>query len=136
MFIKCGFCYSDVKSFIPQILALALVSVWFSDKRTTVLDKELIQKRRELVQQIDELPEKIRMTFEDDYIELYKQIGQVLKSQTNLFVLGKGTGYFAANYAASKFMMIAGIHAEAYPSGEFRHGPLSMIDDQEKTPGK
>ena len=32
-------------------------------------------------------------------------------------------------------MMIAGIHAEAYPSGEFRHGPLSMIDDQIKTPG-
>ena len=26
------------------------------------------------------------------------------------------------------------IHAEAYPSGEFRHGPLSMIDEQEKTP--
>jgi len=28
------------------------------------------------------------------------------------------------------------MHAEAYPSGEFRHGPLSMIDEVEKTPGK
>jgi glucosamine 6-phosphate synthetase-like amidotransferase/phosphosugar isomerase protein len=27
------------------------------------------------------------------------------------------------------------LHAEAYPSGEFRHGPLSMIDETEKTPG-
>lgn len=27
------------------------------------------------------------------------------------------------------------MHAEAYPSGEFRHGPLSMIDEEEKTPG-
>ena len=50
--------------------------------------------------------------------------------------MGKGTGFFAANYIASKFMQIASIHAEAYPSGEFRHGPLSMIDDVEKTPGK
>ena len=33
-------------------------------------------------------------------------------------------------------MQIAGIHAAAYPSGEFRHGPLSMIDDAVKTPGK
>ena len=31
---------------------------------------------------------------------------------------------------------MAGIHAEAYPSAEFRHGPLSMIDEKEKTPGK
>ena len=31
-------------------------------------------------------------------------------------------------------MQVAGIHAAAYPSGEFRHGPLSMIDDEEKTP--
>ena len=42
----------------------------------------------------------------------------------------------AVEYAASKFMQIANIHAEAYPSGEFRHGPLSMIDDAVKTPGK
>ena len=80
MFIKCGFCYSDVKSFIPQILALALVAVWFSDKRTSVLDKDLIQMRRELVCSIDELPERIRMTFTDEYLELYKKIGDVLKS--------------------------------------------------------
>ena len=35
---------------------------------------------------------------------------------------------------AQKFMQIAGIHAAAYPSGEFRHGPLSMIDDECSTP--
>lgn len=33
-------------------------------------------------------------------------------------------------------MQNAGIHAAAYPSGEFRHGPLSMIDDVTATPGK
>ena len=53
-----------------------------------------------------------------------------------MFCLGKGTGFMVQNYIASKFMQIAGIHAAAYPSGEFRHGPLSMIDEAEKTPGK
>ena len=36
---------------------------------------------------------------------------------------------------AEKFTQVTAMHAEAYPSGEFRHGPLSMIDEVEKTPG-
>lgn len=53
-----------------------------------------------------------------------------------MFCLGKGAGFLVCNYIAQKFMQISGIHAAAYPSGEFRHGPLSMIDDVTKTPGK
>ncbi len=60
----------------------------------------------------------------------------MLKSHTNLFILAKGTGFFAANYMAQKFLQVASINAEAYPCAEFRHGPLSMIDEVEKTPGK
>jgi len=36
---------------------------------------------------------------------------------------------------SEKFTQVTTLHAEAYPSGEFRHGPLSMIDEVEKTPG-
>ena len=50
--------------------------------------------------------------------------------------MAKGTGFYAAQYMAEKFTQVTTIHAEAYPSGEFRHGPLSMIDEDEKTPGK
>ena len=135
-YMKSGFCYSDVKSFIPQILAMALVSIWFSDKKTTVLDKDMKNRRKALIRDVEMLPERINMTLTDEYIELYKSIAEVLKSQQNLFCLGKGTGFLAWNYCAQKFMQIAGIHAAAYPSGEFRHGPLSMIDDSVKTPGK
>lgn len=35
---------------------------------------------------------------------------------------------------SEKFTQVTTLHAEAYPSGEFRHGPLSMIDEVEKTP--
>jgi len=129
--MKSGFCYSDVKCLIPMVLSLALVALWFSDKKSTILDKDLKQKRKELVNDIEELPHRIRNTFEDDYLELYQKIAEKLKTQQNLFLLGKGTGFFAANYVAQKFMSIATMHAEAYPSGEFRHGPLSMIDDRE-----
>jgi glucosamine--fructose-6-phosphate aminotransferase (isomerizing) len=38
-----------------------------------------------------------------------------------------------SEFAAYKFNQIACIHAEAYPSAEFRHGPLAMLDEEEKT---
>lgn len=50
--------------------------------------------------------------------------------------MAKGTGFFTANYMAQKFLQVTALHAEAYPCAEFRHGPLSMIDEVEKTPGK
>ena len=78
-YMKSGFCYSDVKCFIPQILAMALVSIWFSDKKTTVLDKQMKQRRKALIRDIEMLPERINMTLTDEYIELYKQIAEVLK---------------------------------------------------------
>ena len=79
--MKSGFCYSDVKCFIPQILAMALVSIWFSDKKTTILDKEIKLRRKSLLRDIEMLPERINMTLSDEYIELYKQIAEVLKPQ-------------------------------------------------------
>ena len=79
--MKSGFCYSDVKCFIPQILAMALVSIWFSDKKSTVLDKEIKQRRKAMIRDIEMLPERINMTLTDEYIVIYKQIAEVLKTQ-------------------------------------------------------
>lgn len=132
--MKVGFCYSDVKAFVPMVIALALVTIWFSDKKSTILNKEEKLKRQKLISDIEDLPQNIRNTFEDDYLEIYQAIAEKLKGQQDMFILGKGTGFFAANYVSQKFMQIASIHAEAYPSGEFRHGPLSMIDDAVSTP--
>lgn len=79
---------------------MALVSIWFSDKKTTILDKQMQQRRKALIRDIEMLPERINMTLTDEYIELYKSIAEVLKTQQNLFCLGKGTGFLAQNYMA------------------------------------
>jgi hypothetical protein len=39
--MKSGFCYSDVKSFIPEVIAMALVALWFSGHKNANLDKEI-----------------------------------------------------------------------------------------------
>jgi len=51
-------------------------------------------------------------------------------------MLSKGPGCMVNDFAAFKFNQIAQIHAESYSSAEFRHGPLAMIDEATKTPGK
>lgn len=48
-------------------------------------------------------------------------------------MLAKGTGSIVSEYISQKFNQIACIHAESYPSAEFRHGPLAMLDEDEKT---
>lgn len=77
---------------------------------------------------------RLKHALTDPLLIKYKEVASFLKPHENLFILAKGTGFFVANYMSEKFTQVTTIHAEAYPSGEFRHGPLSMIDEVEKTP--
>lgn len=78
--MKSGFCYSDMKCFVPEILAMALVSIWFSDKKTTVLDKSIKKKRKDIIRAVEMLPERINKTLTPEYHTLYKQIAEALKT--------------------------------------------------------
>lgn len=80
-YMKSGFCYSDVKCFVPEILAMAIVAIWFSDKKTTVLDKEMKARRKALVRDVELLPERVNMALTDEYVEMYKAIAEMLKTQ-------------------------------------------------------
>jgi len=79
-YMKSGFCYSDVKCFVPEILAMAIVAIWFSDKKTTVLDKEMKARRKALVRDVELLPERVNMALTDEYVEMYKAIAEMLKT--------------------------------------------------------
>jgi len=103
-YMKSGFCYSDLKCFVPEIIAMALVSIWFSDKKTTVIDREMKKRRNALLKDIEMLPERVNMALSDEHIETYRNIAEMLKTQQNLFCLGKGTGFLVCNYIAQKFM--------------------------------
>lgn len=45
LYMKSGFCYSDVKSFVPEVISLALVALWFSGHKSTAVDKVALKKR-------------------------------------------------------------------------------------------
>jgi glucosamine 6-phosphate synthetase-like amidotransferase/phosphosugar isomerase protein len=56
MYMKSGFCYSDAKSFIPEVISMALVALWFSAHKSANHDKEIKLKRQQLIREITALP--------------------------------------------------------------------------------
>ena len=64
MFMKSGYCYSDVKSFVPEVISMALVALWFSFNKNPHV-KEIKEKRRDIVNEILALTEKFRHILSD-----------------------------------------------------------------------
>lgn len=82
---------------------------------------------RELVQALRQLPEQIeRMLTQRKNIE---RIARDFADSSNIMFLGRDLLYPAALEAALKLKEISYIHAEAYPAGEMKHGPVSLIDE-------
>lgn len=96
------------KSFITALAAIAeIVARWAGDE--------------ELDLALREAPERLAEAFALDWRL------EPLKAATNLYVLGRGVGYAAAQEAALKLKEIALIHAEAYSAAEVLHGPAALV---------
>ncbi|GAB5497826.1 MAG: glutamine--fructose-6-phosphate transaminase (isomerizing) [Pseudohongiellaceae bacterium] len=112
---------ASTKAFTTQLTCLLILSIVLA--RRTGLTK---QREAELVQELAKIPDLIEKT-----LALSKQIKKLARSFSNkhhsLF-LGRGIQYPIAKEGALKLKEISYIHAEAYPSGELKHGPLALVD--------
>lgn len=76
MFMKSGYCYSDVKSFVPEVISMALVALWFSFNKNPHL-KEIREKRKRIIKEIVALPQKFSHILSDKLLqEKYEQISE------------------------------------------------------------
>lgn len=81
-----------------------------------------------LVNELRALPDTIRQVLlKDDEIQ---QMAQKLALKDNAMFLGRGFMYPIAEEGALKMKELSYIHAEAYPAGELKHGPLALIDEK------
>ena len=114
---------ASTKAFTTQLVALALLG--------TVLGKvkKLITKEQEskVVQGLQKLPGLLEsaLLHEPQIQELAKEFSE----KENALFLGRGTMFPIAQEGALKLKEISYIHAEAYPAGELKHGPLALIDE-------
>ncbi len=114
---------ASTKAFTTQLVAL-LMLVIVVGRRHGLNNK----KEAELVKQLEALPAKIDKVLEMD-AEI-KDLSEMFADKRHALFLGRGLHYPVAMEGALKLKEISYIHAEAYPAGELKHGPLALVDSE------
>ncbi|HEY6558623.1 MAG TPA: glutamine--fructose-6-phosphate transaminase (isomerizing) [Polyangiaceae bacterium] len=114
---------ASTKAFTTQLAVLTLLAIELADNKQT-LDGQL---RQELVSALRELPARLESL---RLIETQmKELARELHGASNALYLGRGQLYPVALEGALKLKEISYIHAEGYPAGEMKHGPIALIDE-------
>jgi glucosamine--fructose-6-phosphate aminotransferase (isomerizing) len=113
---------ASTKAFTTQLVALLLLSIALS-RQQAHWNSEL---EAELVKQLHDLPALLENTLSLD--EQIKSLASLLVAKQHALFLGRGAAYPIALEGALKLKEISYIHAEAYPAGELKHGPLALVD--------
>jgi len=113
---------ASTKAFTTQLAGLMLLALSLAKSRG--LNPKL---RGRIVQALRLLPETIAeaLNSKEQMIEIAPNIA----NKDNALFLGRGIFYPIAKEGALKLKEISYIHAEAYPAGELKHGPLALIDE-------
>jgi glutamine---fructose-6-phosphate transaminase (isomerizing) len=115
---------ASTKAFTCQLVALHLLAMYLGQLRGT-LDEA---RRRALIAELLALPHLL-----DEVLQTSKQIEEIagrFYSRSDFLFLGRGINYPIALEGALKLKEISYIHAEGYPAGEMKHGPIALIDEQ------
>ncbi|RAP51525.1 MAG: glutamine--fructose-6-phosphate transaminase (isomerizing) [Methanosphaera sp. rholeuAM270] len=86
-----------------------------------------LQENEDLIQKLYKIPELAEESIEKE--ENIIEIAKKYKKSKDFFYIGRGFNYPTALEGALKLKEITYIHAEGYPAGELKHGPLALIDD-------
>ena len=120
---------ASTKAFTTQLVALQLLCIGLGRAQNQGSKGGLNeQKEQELVAALHQLPELCEQTLAlNDEIE---RIFECFADKNHSLFLGRGVQFPVALEGALKLKEISYIHAEAYPSGELKHGPLALVDNE------
>lgn len=111
------------KTFATQMVALDILALYLAQVRGTMFPEETA----EVMAHLHELPDQVQRALELD-AQMQELAGKIADSNSILFI-GRHTGYPAALEGALKLKEISYIHAEGYPAGELKHGPIALIEE-------
>ena len=114
---------ASTKAFTTQLAALMLLALSLAKSRG-----KNPKLRTRVITALRSLPETVEKTLKlkDTILEIAPEIA----NKDNALFLGRGIFYPIAKEGALKLKEISYIHAEAYPAGELKHGPLALIDEE------
>jgi glutamine---fructose-6-phosphate transaminase (isomerizing) len=114
---------ASTKAFTAQLAALALLAVWLGRRRGALGE----DRAREVLSHLRQVPSRMQRCLDDD-AAVQALAGRFAQAR-DLLYLGRGVNYPIALEGALKLKEISYIHAEGYPAGEMKHGPIALIDE-------
>jgi glucosamine--fructose-6-phosphate aminotransferase (isomerizing) len=115
---------ASTKAFTAQVTVLTLLALRLAYKKETLSNSRF----RTLLTELEAIPEKVKRVLEKN--ESIREIAAHYKDSANALYLGRGSSFPVALEGALKLKEISYIHAEAYPAGELKHGPLALVTDK------
>jgi len=112
---------ASTKAFVTQLVSMLLLTLSVGKVRN--LESSVIAA---IVKELVELPRQVEKLLELDV--KIKEIAEDFIDKKDALFLGRGEHYPIAMEGALKLKEISYIHAEAYPAGELKHGPLALVD--------
>ncbi|MEO0442431.1 MAG: glutamine--fructose-6-phosphate transaminase (isomerizing) [Pseudomonadota bacterium] len=114
---------ASTKAFTTQLVALQLLIIVLGRRKG--LSKE---KERQMVEELQQLPKLCEQVLALD--KSIEELSEHFVDKNNALFLGRGIHYPVALEGSLKLKEISYIHAEAYPAGELKHGPLALVDSE------
>jgi glucosamine--fructose-6-phosphate aminotransferase (isomerizing) len=114
---------ASTKAFTSQLVALHLLALYLGQARGTLS----VETAREHIEALEQLPMLL-----EEALKSEPQIEEIAKrfyQCKDFLYLGRGAQYPIALEGALKLKEISYIHAEGYPAGEMKHGPIALIDE-------
>ena len=115
---------ASTKAFTSQLVALHLLALYLAQVRGAT-NADTAQPH---IQELTRLPLLVEQTLKCE--PLTEEIAKRLHQRSDFLYLGRGINYPIALEGALKLKEISYVHAEGYPAGEMKHGPIALIDEQ------
>jgi glucosamine--fructose-6-phosphate aminotransferase (isomerizing) len=114
---------ASTKAFTTQLVGLLLLTLSLGQVRGTLAEGV----EATLVEELRRLPTRLGEALAMD--STVEKIAELFADKNHTLFLGRGAQYPVAMEGSLKLKEISYIHAEAYPAGELKHGPLALVDD-------
>ena len=115
---------ASTKAFTSQLVALHLLALYLAQIRETLP----AEAARRHLEDLNHLPRWLEQTLQCE--DAVKSVAQRFHQHRSFLYLGRGINYPIALEGALKLKEISYIHAEGYPAGEMKHGPIALVDEQ------
>ncbi|MFZ9217719.1 MAG: glutamine--fructose-6-phosphate transaminase (isomerizing), partial [Vulcanococcus sp.] len=115
------------KTFLGQLLAFYALAIAFAERRQGAPGVLKADQREALIAGLRQLPDQLRELV-DDHDGRCEALAHLFADTQDVIFLGRGINYPIALEGALKLKEISYIHAEGYPAGEMKHGPIALLD--------